>query len=325
MRKVVIVTEGGQEFGFGHLTRCSAFYDFFYGKNFEVEFIIQGDLKAKKYLKNKKVTLLDWHNNINKNLIPVLDTDILILDSYCISQEDAKLLSNLSVNLVVIEDFIRRDYTNAIIIDWSLNADKLDYYKIKNPTNTYLLGIDYLVIRKAFIDLYNTPKKSNSIEVLISLGGSDIRNLTGSIVNKISNKFPNINFHAVIGSDNDKTIIKNKFNNIYKYNNLNEKEMASLMQKCHVAVSGGGQTLYELAVLNVDIMAIELIENQKEELKVWEDNKLLLFNLKWNDENLIEHIFNTIKRFDLNKKNKLFLFNSNGLNKIYQNIITKQA
>lgn len=174
----------------------------------------------------------------------------------------------MNTKLIVLEDFVRRKYTNAIIIDWSLNAELLDCYKIKEKTNTYLLGVDYIVVRKPFKELSNLPKSQDRTEVLITLGSSDIRRLTASIANNIAIVHPDMRFHIVLGTKVGRKINSN-IENIVLYENLDENNMAEVMHKCHIVISGGGQTLYELAVLNVKIIAIELIDNQEEELKSW--------------------------------------------------------
>ena len=59
INRVIIFTEGGDNIGFGHITRCSALYEEIESRNIEVLFVIFGKnidglLKGKRYL-NK-----DW-------------------------------------------------------------------------------------------------------------------------------------------------------------------------------------------------------------------------------------------------------------------------
>lgn len=324
MKKVIILTEGSQEYGYGHISRCCAFYDMFSEKGFAVEFIVHGDIYAKFKLGNRIFKLLSWHGRVADKLVGYLECDILIVDSYHITQSDADIFSNLNIKLVVIEDFIRRNYVNAIIIDWSLDAEILECYSVKEKSNTYLLGLEYLVVRKAFLELSTLVKSSKQIEVLITLGGSDIRNLTIPILKSISVLYPHILFNAVIGTNIEDEIFPIP-KNVRLYKNLDEQNMARVMQKCHLAISGGGQTLYELAVLRVDIIAIELIDNQREELRIWDEHGLLLLNLKWDDVALIDKL---LKKFALykhkKKKKEIFSsFNLQGIENIYKHILEK--
>lgn len=60
-KRVIIFTEGGQDIGFGHLTRCSALYDEIDKRGIEVVLVIYGK-GIENLLGKKKYILVDWKN-----------------------------------------------------------------------------------------------------------------------------------------------------------------------------------------------------------------------------------------------------------------------
>ena len=52
--KVVIVTEGGKDIGFGHITRCISLYQAFEERGIIPEFIVSGDTTVASLLKERR-------------------------------------------------------------------------------------------------------------------------------------------------------------------------------------------------------------------------------------------------------------------------------
>ena len=49
--KVIILTEGGKDIGFGHITRCMSLYQAFEEKGIKSQFIVNADYSAAVILK----------------------------------------------------------------------------------------------------------------------------------------------------------------------------------------------------------------------------------------------------------------------------------
>ena len=58
--KVVILTEGGADIGFGHITRCLSLYQAFEEKGIVSEMIINGDGSVLGLLRNSNYQIFDW-------------------------------------------------------------------------------------------------------------------------------------------------------------------------------------------------------------------------------------------------------------------------
>ena len=64
--RTFILTEGGKDIGFGHLTRCISLYQAFEEREVVPEFIVNGDDTVLDLLKGKKYQIFNWLEERNK-------------------------------------------------------------------------------------------------------------------------------------------------------------------------------------------------------------------------------------------------------------------
>ncbi len=76
--KVVILTEGGKDYGYGHVARCSSIYQAFEQFYIIPKFIINGDDSVKSILPNFNVDIINWIEDLSV----ISKADIVIVDSY---------------------------------------------------------------------------------------------------------------------------------------------------------------------------------------------------------------------------------------------------
>lgn len=294
--KCCILTEGGNKFGFGHIVRCTSFYDALQDRGYDVHFIIQGDDSIKATLEDRKVIFQKWHGNIEALINSNLNCDLVILDTLHVVQEEINKLCNQSFTLVSIDDYLRNKYHDSIILDWTVNVEKSDVHsKNLSNGNIVLLGIDYVVLRKPFWN--NSYRRFLDLKnILITIGGSDIRGLTSPITLHLSKLYQDLQFHVIIGSNTERKKVLKELNkrNVRVYESLSSGEVKRLMDHCDVAISAGGQTLYELASSGIPTIAIEIINNQSEDINGWKSKGLLYRVLSWNNPFLLESITEAI-------------------------------
>ena len=80
--KVIILTEGGKNIGFGHITRCSALYQAFEEKGIIPEFIVNGDDSILDLLSDKRHQIFNWIEKKEYLFDYIKNADIVIIDSY---------------------------------------------------------------------------------------------------------------------------------------------------------------------------------------------------------------------------------------------------
>lgn len=310
INRVIIFTEGGDNIGFGHITRCSALYEEIESRDIEVLFVIFGKniddlLKGKRYL-NK-----DWKDRefLKKFL---KEDDYIIIDSYLADIETYKFISESTKKCLYIDDNNRISYPKGIILNPVLYDDVV--YKTENIV---LQGKDYIILRKEFLET-NIEVVEKNIDVLITLGGTDIRNLTPKLLQIIKRINSKLKIAVVIGKafDNIEKIEKEKNDNIEFYYNLNALEMKEIILKSKNIICGCGQSINELLYLKANFFPIVIADNQINNCKSLIKLKIVNEVSNWKDKNLDKKI----KIFFLQGvKSKINL--KNGVKKIINNFL----
>ena len=285
--EVVILTEGGKDYGYGHVARCSSIYQAFEYYGISPKFIVNGDESIKSIVPDIDIEITDWLDNSFK-------ADIVVIDSYSADLIFYDEISKDSTLGVYVDDNNRFNYPKGIVVNGTLDVSNMGY--LKREDITYLVGNDFIPLRK---DFWNIPKLkiNESIEnILITMGGNDLRNLTPKILKLLNDNFPNVN---------KKVIIADSFKNIQEIESLkndhveliyspDSDEIINAMSSVDLAVSASGQTLYELACIGVPTISIGIIDNQKNNIKNWINQGFIEYAGCWDDDNLLDNVLDII-------------------------------
>jgi spore coat polysaccharide biosynthesis predicted glycosyltransferase SpsG len=324
--KVAILTEGNNRLGFGHISRCNAIYDLFNKEKVMVKLFINGDESIKTLIKGKEVIMFNWIDQQKRILGILRDYDVVFIDSYLSSFSFYEKISQIVPVPIYLDDTKRIEYPRGILLNWVINAQLLNYPYRKDLV--YLLGIEYAILRKNF---WNTRKKKinkNIKTMLITLGGTDLRNLTPKLLKNLCENHPNIQKRVIIakGFQNVEEIKEEKDDKTILIYNPDAAGMKKQMMKSDIAISGCGQTLLELAFLGVPTIGISISKNQVFNALNWEKIGFLEFAGMWEQKNLFEVIlekFNLL--MDFNKRvekrdNGIKTINLDGKYKIMKSI-----
>ena len=282
-KKVIILTEGGKNIGFGHITRCISICQAFEGKGIMPEFIVNGDGLIGDLLRRRKYQAFNWLKEKERLFNLIQDVDIGIIDSYLADLEFYEKISRIIRIPVYIDDNRRFNYPRGVVINGMVYADELDYSETEGAT--YLLGSKYTILRKEF---QNAPKKDikeNLERIMITFGGDDKRNMTSKILKFLNKNCPAITKDIIIGGGfHDKAKIEDMKNeNTNLIYNPDARGMKEAMMKSDLAISAGGQTLYELAKAGVPTIGICVARNQLRNLRGWHSKGFLEF-IGWHYE-----------------------------------------
>lgn len=275
--KVYILTEGGHKVGYGHITRCSALYEELEKRECDVTFIINGDEEISSVLDNKKFVLKDWRDkDYLSNLL--CEKDYVIIDSYLASEGIYEYIANKVKKSLYIDDNMRINYPKGIVCNPSIYGKELIYPQQEDVK--YLLGIDYVILRKEFINVPEKKFNSKIKDILVTFGGSDITNTTPKVLKELRENYSQANKHVIIGKGfNNLEEIKNIADGkTFFYYNLNAEEMKNLMLKCDFAISAAGQTIYELLRVGIPFIPIQVADNQENNIKGLEKIGIITLN-----------------------------------------------
>ena len=255
VNRVVIFTEGGDNIGFGHITRCSALYEELLSRGIETIFVIYGK-NVDEILKGKNYISLDWKNK--EFLYKFLKKDdYIIIDSYLATLDIYEFISKNVKKCLYIDDNNRLKYPKGIILNPVLYED-LEY----ETTNPILRGKDYIIVRKEFLEEVKPLNKE--YDILITLGGTDIRNLTPKLVKILNEIDSSLKIAIIIGKafDNKENIESIKTEKIELFYNVNAAEMRDLILKSKFIICGCGQSINEMLVLKANFLPILIADNQ---------------------------------------------------------------
>lgn len=327
--KAYIFTEGGMSSGLGHLTRCCALYDELNKKGIETKLVVRGTLDHVKLLQNRDYINFDW-TDYKKIESLCFEQVFSIIDSYDSPKNIYEYISKKSIKSLFIDDINRLDYPKGIVLNPSLYTDSHEY--IKNPGVKYLLGKDYLILRSAFRNVTKHRILNKEVkEVLITLGGTDIRNLL-PIILEVLKLYPKIIINVAIGIlDDNKNELKELLTlNTRLHLNIDEFEMKSLMKNCDFAISATGQTVYELMSVGTPFIPIKVISNQEYTVKGLQKYGLANNVLDWNDHDLhnslkkeIDYFLDYKNRKKLNIKYRDIFIDFNGVERIILELLNQ--
>lgn len=312
--KVSIITEGFENTGYGHITRCISLYQAFEERNIIPVLFVNGDEKSRSFLSNTNYELIDWLNHPTQLIKKIINSDIVIIDSYYASKEFYENVSKFTKLLLMIDDFLRIDYPSGIILNGTINAESLPY--AEKLDTQYLLGPKYIPVRKAFWENQSKKYKNKLETILITFGGQDIRNLTLPVLNAVCDYNSSLKINVVFGNKDGSKLneLKSKYPNAEFYFSVNDEEMKKLMLESDLAITAAGQTLYELAVTGTPTIAVAVAENQKNNITEWHKTGFLLEPIFYNDINCIKKIIDQIKKLESIRLRKKL--GSNGKSKV---------
>jgi len=295
--RVYILTEGGKNIGFGHITRCTALYQAFEEKGVIPEFIVNGDESVVDLLKNLNYSVFNWIEKKKELFDLVMYADVAVIDSYLADVPFYEALSSIVKRTVYIDDNKRLNYPEGIVVNGSIYAEELQYPQ--KDGITYLLGLKYFPLRKEFWNVPGKKIKENIESVMITFGGDDMRNMTPKVLKFLNDNFPGLIKNVVIGKGfhNIEEIekLKNDRTNLIYYPNA--EYMKNIMLESDIVISAAGQTLYELARVGTPTIAIAVAENQLSNVEGWEGTNYIEYIGWWESSTLFENITKALKKY----------------------------
>jgi len=274
MKKIAIRADADEVRGMGHLMRCIAIAECIGELGNECLFFIKENQKAIAILKKNGMNYKILQNAVHgkESELDELKAELkeegigtLLIDAYDVTEKYFQTLHQ-SVRLIYIDDLnqFKYDVDGIVNYAWSTSKDQYDKYNYSNVD--FLMGKQYIPVRKTFLNRRQEQIPPILKNVLITTGGTDPHHIvTGFIAQWDFEKYKNINLQVIIGQfyDNKEELRTLAAENpqIKVYENLTD--LAEIMSKCEAAVSAGGTTIWELSTVGVPVVGIAFVENQK--------------------------------------------------------------
>lgn len=344
--KIAIRADGGAKIGMGHIMRTLVLAkelkeyedsEVFYVCRIEEEYL-QDILKSfknsicSKYIKGIEKVLNEGFNIKfirENNLLGDLEhikADALITDSYDVNEEYFNVTKSIFPKTVYIDDMNLYQFNVDFLLNQNIDAEDFTYRV--NDNTKLMLGTKYVMLREEFRYLPSKNIKRKAQDVMLTVGGGDPFHITDKILSWV--KDLDYNFHVVVGAsfDNVEKLKIYENNKIKLYYNAN---MHNIMEKCDIAISACGSTLYELAACGVPTIGIIIADNQlgiSEKLS----NMGIIESLGWYDkigkEDLRKSLIGLIENYDerqLISEKASEILDGNGVKRIAETLYRKST
>ena len=260
-KRLLFRVDANQEIGYGHLTRCLSIADSI--DNFEITFFSTDNLETYfKDLKNEKYHFIQLKES--KDFLSIIKLhDIVIIDGYNFDSSYHEAIHSLGAKIISIDDLANRKLLADVILNPTPALSSQNY--ICPIYTQFYIGLDYALLRKAFLELAqkgSVTKSSNSM--MICFGGSDPLNITLRALKEVIKSEKFLAIHCVLGPGYVffESLIEFESENIHFHKNLQEAEMALLMETCEFGILPCSGILLEGITAKMKIISGYYIENQ---------------------------------------------------------------
>lgn len=306
---ILFRADGNEKIGLGHIMRCLSIALALRDDGTEVRFVI-ADNRCEPIIVQKGfecIVLNTDYSNMEsefsafERVVEELKPGIIVIDSYYINEQYLKRIGK-QVKTAYIDDILAFPYPVNTLINYNIFSSQADYdelYKKVKKKPRFVLGTDYVPLRKEFSDCaYRKSEKVNNI--LVSTGGADTQHIAVKFLEYLNDNPERLIGYClefIVGSVNrDIERIKelsDKLPNVKLM--IDVKNMKKLMCGCDLAVSAAGSTLYELCVCSVPTITYVIADNQMPAARAFEQKGLMvnIGDLR-NKENIGELIYNFI-------------------------------
>jgi len=257
----------------GHVVRSLALAEMLKSE-FEIVFAIQ-DPEDSILSKIRNVTsgiiILPKSEDVMRDVVNFIAhlnaNDTIVLDGYEFKTEYQQKIKSSGSRLVAIDDLHAWHQVADVIINY---ADKItaSAYSAESYTEFYL-GLDYVLLRKIFFgNATRFSKKEHLKKVLISMGASDIHNLTKKYSEALCEIEGIEEIYLLLGSVNkkadsfiDKTNLSGSIK-IVKHVDIPAEELVQLIQQCDLAICPASTISLECCAVGIPIISGHTSDNQ---------------------------------------------------------------
>jgi UDP-2,4-diacetamido-2,4,6-trideoxy-beta-L-altropyranose hydrolase len=277
MDGVLFRVDAGPVIGMGHLQRSLSLAAAFRSANVPVLFMTNGDFTSEYRIErfgfeHIPVVMEDsWTQTDCRYTVENARShgcSTIVVDGY---YQDANYLLGLrhaGFFVCAIDDNAPHAFPCHMVVNGDVHARKLGYESPFEDTQ-FLLGPQYSILRPEFCEPVEGEYAAVVETVLVILGGADPHGVMPSILSALERVGGTFKVKAVIGpfftnhDEIERAIQSHRrpIELIYA-----PDQVRSLMVEADIAISGGGQTLYELAASGCPTLALRIAANQDKQL-----------------------------------------------------------
>lgn len=297
--ELLILTEGGQGSGLGHISRCCSLYWAWQKRcGFSCWLIGDGGEEIEAALGDVQGRRIPWRQQ-PELLKPWLSRrPFVLIDSYHLSVETYTYLYQHAHTVLCLDDCQQFKYPDAHYLNGALFSERLPY-----PPGEHLLGSTYLPLRPPFWSAVKKPVKAQVERLFVSFGGGDFQGFTGRLLPLLLDYSETWQIELIIGPffRERERLLQHRLPRVNYLISPDASAMARAMDRSDLALATAGQTLYELAAWGVPTLAILAADNQKANARAWQEAGLVYY-LGEGDDGLERRLEKALNLFDYSRR-----------------------
>jgi UDP-2,4-diacetamido-2,4,6-trideoxy-beta-L-altropyranose hydrolase len=264
-QKIYIRADGNLAIGLGHIMRSIALAHML-SSEFELVFVckfIPAAINSEISKARFNLIMIEKEEDF---FFLINAANIVILDGYYFDINYQENVKSRCGKLIFIDDLHEMEFVADLIINHAPGVSQSDYRA--NEGTQYALGLDYVLLRPAFIEQARKKREISRIRsVMVCFGGGDYKNLTLSTAKAI---LPFEQFQKIVvitGSaynqvESLKSLVS-KDSRIKHYHSINEDEMLALMLRSELVIVPSSGMLFEALAAGCIVISGTYAENQR--------------------------------------------------------------
>jgi UDP-2,4-diacetamido-2,4,6-trideoxy-beta-L-altropyranose hydrolase len=198
--------------------------------------------------------------------------DWLIIDHYGLDATWEHSLRSSCGRIMAIDDLANKDHAVDALLDQNLGKTGTDYQAKVPAACDLLLGPSYALLRPEFTDIRARSllrrKQGHLRRVLITMGGVDLHNATGAVLEALQAWGPSTNLEVavVMGPSapwRDQIIQQARHLPFATEVLVNAQSMGELMCEADLVIGAAGSTAWERCCLGLPTLQLVLADNQR--------------------------------------------------------------
>ena len=270
MKPLIIRADASPEIGTGHVMRCLALAEAWQDVGGEAVFVfsrsvplLEDRLKKEgmKICRMSEETGTVADADETARIARNYEAEWIVVDGYQFGAEYQKRIKTNGFCLLFIDDYGHADhYYSDIVLNQNIYAD-MSFYKKFEPCTRFLLGTQYALLRREFLEWSGWHRSIPKIarKILVTLGGSDPANVTLNVVESIKAvDLDDLEIVVVVGGANQNfNLILDSVEGDSRFRlEKNAGNMPELMAWADVAVSAGGSHMLGTCVYGCSLSSV---------------------------------------------------------------------
>jgi len=267
--RVAFRTDGNISIGLGHLAECLSLAKRLQN-HYSVSslFIISSDTVEIQKLgdftpatERLTANIGEEDSKLTGQILERYGINLLVTNLRAVTSDYLNDLKKRGITLVCIDELGNRDIIADVVINGSIVPDWHRYQFQSQPTLTYF-DPEYMIMNEVFGTYHQNEKhiKSKAANILVTMGGVDRSGTTLRIIEALNRLGKKIRKSIVVGPAFHHRLKLEELLPKVKENNFQTSyaptNMAELMFEADLALSAGGNTLYELACVGTPSLVL---------------------------------------------------------------------